>query len=193
MSSSKQGKLSRSSRMCLHQLTRSEPLSYRAQKQKLSNRFLGGSLSNNSSEEPQGVWGRFEKLGLESVNVHRQDPRQVPSDQPSPSGAQDLGAPARVAKAPARPPVAVSICALPSPGNKWWIRPPRLSVSPVFGGTPGHRGSSPQYRVTDPTPPSEAPAPPPPPRAARDRKRPSHRHQGFSFLFLLIAGFFLPE
>ncbi|XDB55539.1 hypothetical protein AB1E18_009001 [Capra hircus] len=57
-----------------------------------------------------------------------------------------------------RLPVAV-ICTLPSPGNKQWIRPPRLSSSLVSGGAPGLRGSSPRSWVTDPTPPSDAPAP----------------------------------
>ena len=105
------------------------------------------------------------------------------------------GAPARVA--PACRPVAV-ICTLPSPGNKLWIRPPRLSSSLVSGGAPGLRGPSPRSWVTDPTPPSDAPGTPHPPhrphptatpttRRPKKAKRPSHPHQGLSFLFLLVG------
>lgn len=97
--------------MCLHQLSRSSRPSYRAQKHKLSNRCCWGggcSFLNNSSGEPQGVCRAFEKLGLESVNARGQDPHQMPSDQPPLPELRTWGAPARAAKAAARPPVAVA-------------------------------------------------------------------------------------
>lgn len=87
------------------------------------------------------------------------------------------------------------ICALPSPGNKWWIRPPRLSASPGFGGAPGPPRPLPAVPGDRPHPTLRSSGFPPPPAtpttcSPRWQRGPATVTRDFLFFFCWLQAFF---
>uniref|UniRef100_A0A8C0PXC8 N-acetyllactosaminide alpha-1,3-galactosyltransferase n=1 Tax=Canis lupus familiaris TaxID=9615 RepID=A0A8C0PXC8_CANLF len=133
-------------------------------------------------EKPRECGGRWRNPGSSRECAGAGQALGAPAAPgPAASGARDLGG----SRAPARP-VAVSVCALPSPGNKRWDGTSRALSLPAPAARQGH-GAPP--RGAAPPALSAAPGPRPPP--SRQRPGRSRSRRGGSFFCWLQAFFCL--